>query len=92
MGLEYLHNRGIDLSQPCDEMKYGNAMFYAISMKKYEIVDRLDSMGYFVSLPCDSFGQMPLYHAKRVDDELMVRMVHYCLNRRNNRSCDENDI
>lgn len=80
--LQYFHNRGIDLSVPCDPANYGNAMFYAISMNRYEVVDMLDRLGYYVTLPCDSFNQLPIYHAKRVDDELMVRLIHHCMKRR----------
>lgn len=79
--VKYLMDRGVDLSQPCDPAMYGNPMFYAVSMKRYHIVDLLDRSGYSVTQPCDCLDQLPLYHAQRIDDPLMVSLIQHCIQR-----------
>lgn len=73
---------GVDLSKPCDPASYGNPMFYAVSMKKYRVVEMLDRIGYSVADPCNSFDEVPMVHAKRLGDPIMIKVIEDCLARK----------
>lgn len=63
--IKYLHNRKIDLSQPCDPMGYGTPLFYAIMMGRLEVMMTLQKLGYSLQRPCENtFYQTPLHYAK----------------------------
>ena len=63
--IKYLHNRKIDLSQPCDPMGYGTPLFYAIMMGRLQIMTTLQKLGYSLQKPCENtFYQTPLHYAK----------------------------
>mmetsp|Transcript_22209 Transcript_22209/g.20187 ORF Transcript_22209/g.20187 Transcript_22209/m.20187 type:complete len:230 (-) Transcript_22209:2685-3374(-) len=79
--IEYLHRRGVDLSQPCDSESFGNAMFYAVSMRRYDIVKTLDQLSYSVKHPCDIFNQFPIDHATRINDKSMIDLINKCANK-----------
>lgn len=55
--------------KPCDPMGFGNPMFYAVSMGRHRLIEVLDTLGTLVSSPCDSFNQIPLVHANRLDND-----------------------
>ena len=74
--LRYLSVRGLDLSAPCDPMGFGNPMFYAVTWRKYRIVDVLDLLGVSVVNECDMFKQTPLAHAERIDDPIMIKLIN----------------
>jgi hypothetical protein len=80
--VQYLHNRGVDLAQPCDPANYGNPMFYAVSMKKYRVVEMLDRIGYSVADPCNSLDELPMAHARRLDDPIMTKIIEHCIVRK----------
>lgn len=42
--LIYTH-RNVDLSMPCDPVNFGNIMFYAVCMKKYDMIDVIHNLG-----------------------------------------------
>lgn len=63
--IKYLHNRKIDLSQPCDPMGYGTPLFYAIMMSRLQVMTTLQKLGYSLQKPCENtFYQTPLHYAK----------------------------
>ena len=70
--LEYCSKRGLDLKSPCDPMKFGNAMFYAITLKKYRLIALLDHLGCKVNEPCNDLKQLPIDIADRMNGEYKV--------------------
>jgi hypothetical protein len=74
--LRYLFVRGLDLSAPCDPMGFGNPMFYAVTWRKYRVVDVLDLLGVSVTSECDMFKQTPMAHAERLDDPIMIALIN----------------
>jgi hypothetical protein len=67
--LEYCAKRGLDLKSYCDPMKFGNAMFYAVTLKKYRLVPLLDHLGCKVNDPCNELKQLPIDIADRMNGE-----------------------
>ena len=65
--LEYCAKRGLDLKSPCDPMKFGNAMFYAVTLKKYRLIGVLDQLGCKVNEPCNDLKQLPIDIADRMN-------------------------
>eukprot|EP01041_Mallomonas_annulata_P004613 gene4613-9164_t len=74
--MSYLFKRGLDLSKPCDPMKFGNPMFYAISLHKPNVVIILDYCDCSVKVACDRFNQTAMDHAERLHDEEMKTLIH----------------
>lgn len=62
-------------ADPCDAMKFGNPMFYAVCWRKYRCVDMLDLLGVPITTECDMLKQTPLDHAKRTDDYEMINLI-----------------
>lgn len=80
--LRYLHNRGIDLSQPCDPMGYGTVYFYAIAFQRRTIIQTLNELLYSYSVPCETtFKLPPIYYAKRNDDVFMLETLQALLDK-----------
>ncbi len=79
--LEYLHKRGINLSESCDPIKFGNPMFYALSMNRHQLVTKLHDLGYSVANPCDTFNTLPILHAYRIDDKILIDLITYLAGR-----------
>lgn len=73
--LEYLHIRGVDLNKPCDPLGFGTPLFYAISMRRFQVVDMLEKLGYPLDTPCDSMGCLPDFHARRIDDRDLEKKI-----------------
>jgi len=73
--LEYLHKRGINLNESCDPIKFGNPMFYALSMNRHQLVVKLHDLGYSITNPCDTFNTLPLAHAYRIDDKILIDLI-----------------
>ncbi len=73
--LTYLHKRGVDMTKPCDPMGFGTPMFYAVSMRRWRIVERLDKLGVSLTAACDNMKQLPVEHARRIDDEALENMI-----------------
>lgn len=74
--LGYLHNRGINLNESCDPIKFGNPMFYALSMNRHQIIVKLHDLGYSITNPCDTFNTLPLIHAYRIDDKILIELIN----------------
>lgn len=81
--LDYVHRRGMNLALTCDPMSFGSPMFYAVTLRKYRIVDKLDLLGYGVNMPCDYLNQTASVHAKRLDDKEMIALITNCAGREN---------
>ena len=75
--LAYLHKRGVDLNKPCDPMGFGTPMFYAVSMRRWRIIERLDKLDVSLTAACDNMKQLPVHHARRIDDEALENMIIY---------------
>jgi hypothetical protein len=73
--LVYLKKRGVDLSLPCDPMKFANPMFYAIRLEKHRLIRVLDLLGCSVNQPCDDLKNTPTYLAQRLNDEVAQREI-----------------
>mmetsp|Transcript_19544 Transcript_19544/g.36425 ORF Transcript_19544/g.36425 Transcript_19544/m.36425 type:complete len:260 (+) Transcript_19544:147-926(+) len=73
--LEYCAKRGLDLKSFCDPMKFGNAMFYAITLKKYRLISLLNHLGCKVNEPCNDLKQLPIDIADRMNDDLMRKEI-----------------
>ena len=67
--INYLHSRGVDFSKPCDPMEFGTPMFYAINLGRSRLISQLDMLGAGIDKPCDRFGQLPMVHVNRLDDQ-----------------------
>jgi hypothetical protein len=50
-------------------------MFYAVSMRRVRIVERLDKLGVSLTAACDSLKSLPVDHARRIDDEALEKMI-----------------
>lgn len=73
----YLHKRGLDLNKPCDPVGFGTPMFYAINLRKPNIVKALDRVGYSISSPCETvFNYNAIKYAERNDDHVMLDMIN----------------
>lgn len=80
--IRYLHRRGVNLSQPCDNVGFGNAMFYAVMFSKKRLIAELHHLGYLVQSPCENtFYRPPLHYAKRRDDPDIVALLTSILTR-----------
>lgn len=78
--LQYLHDRGVDLSLPCDSADYGTPMYYAVTMQRHQCVITLDLLGpdgTSIHAPCTKFDELPRVHAERVDDAQMIATLDY---------------
>lgn len=66
--LQYLSDRTLDLREPCDPIRYGTPMFYAVAMRRYDVILKLIELGIDIKKPCDTFNTTPLHHANRIGD------------------------
>ena len=73
--LEYLHKRGVKLSAPCDPMGFGTPIYYAICLNKTNLISILDLLGCDVKNPCDGLAQLPIVHARRLDNHLAIKEI-----------------
>jgi hypothetical protein len=76
--LEYLWRRGVDLTTWCDPMEYGNVLFYAIHLRRIQLILKLDLLSVSVRDPCDCLKNKPIVHAKRLNDPNVTQMLEYC--------------
>lgn len=68
--LKYLHKRGVDLSLPCDTMKFGNPMYYAVTLEKPRLIKVLHKLGCYATAGCDAwFNATPTHYASRIDND-----------------------
>ena len=51
-------------------------MFYAVSMRRINVVRALDDCGCRIDSTCDDFKQMPIVHAERLDDTEMIELIN----------------
>jgi len=77
--LEYLWRRGVDLTAFCDPMQYGNPMFYAIQLRRVQLILKLDLLSVSVRDACDALKTKPAVHARRLNDPHVTQMLEYCL-------------
>jgi len=77
--LEYLWRRGVDLTACCDPMQYGNPLFYAIQLRRVQLILKLDLLSVSVRDSCDALKTKPIVHARRLNDPHVTQMLEYCL-------------
>lgn len=75
--IDYLHKRGVDLKKPCDAMNYGTPLFYAVSLGKTRLIYQLDMLTNSIGSSCDTFGQLPMVHAQRLDDHRTIEAINW---------------
>lgn len=75
--IAYLHKRGVDFSKPCDPMEFGTPLFYAISLGRSRLICQLDMLGASIDKTCDRFGQLPIVHAQRLDDQGALEAIQW---------------
>lgn len=73
--VQYLHNRGMNFSLPCDPMNFGTPMFYAVNLKRLNVMEMLGSFGYSTNNKCDTLELRPLDHAIRLDDQHVIDFI-----------------
>jgi hypothetical protein len=76
--LRYLNLRGVDLNKYCDPMGFGTPMYYAVTLGRVDLIKVLNNLGNRADAPCDLFNQLPLLHAKRINDKQVINMIIYC--------------
>lgn len=79
--LRYLLEREVDLTKPCDPFQFGTPMFYAVTLCKNDLVERLDNLGCSVNSPCDIYNQLPIEHAKRMQNLELIALISHLMSR-----------
>jgi hypothetical protein len=80
--IRYLHNRGVDLTKPCDPMGFGNCVFYCVSYGRYDILELLELLEYDIVGPCDEFEQTPMQRAEMMNNSIMMNHLEFLSARR----------
>lgn len=75
--LVYLRKRGVDLNAPCDPLAFGNLMFYAVALRRHEVVRTLDLLGISSTEPMTQYNETAMQYASRTNDELMRQTLHW---------------
>lgn len=74
--LKALHEKGVDLSKPCDTVSFGSPIFYALQYQNVSILNLLWELGYDISGSCDKFGNSALYHAELKGDTVITESIN----------------
>ena len=52
-------------------------MYYAVTSGKIDIMKQLDWLGYSVKDDCDSNFDLPITHARRLDDRILIDTIEW---------------
>ena len=55
--LNLLHELGVDLTKPCDDMSYGAPAFWASKYGREHCLLELFSLGIDLNAPCERYGK-----------------------------------
>jgi hypothetical protein len=69
---KYLVKRGVNPHTFCDPMHFGTPSYYVVTLRRHRMLEVLDSVNVAFTDPCDSLEQVPMVHAKRIDDHQMI--------------------
>lgn len=77
---KYLYyERNLNFSIYCDSLDFGMAMYYAILYNRIEMIDLLDSWGYYVTSPCDVLQTLPLQLALYRNQQEILQIIEKCI-------------
>jgi hypothetical protein len=81
--LHYLFKRGVNLDEPIDPVGFGTPLFYAVSLSRHRIVEKLWHLGCRIEDKCNKFEDLPTKRAADLDEPSMVQFIESLIAKRN---------